>query len=69
MYRTIDQDGQVVDAFFSKHRNAAAAQAFFERAMDGTGCTPVRVTPTQRHAIRLHGGRSCRTSSIAARGT
>jgi transposase-like protein len=42
--RAIDEDGQVVDASFSVRRNAAAAQAFFERAMAEAEVTPVRVT-------------------------
>src|SRR5215216_337548 len=44
IYRAIDEDGQVVDAYFSERRNAPAAQAFFERAMTETAVTPVRVT-------------------------
>jgi IS6 family transposase len=44
IYRAIDEDGQVVDAYFSERRNAAAAQAFFERAMAETEVTPTRVT-------------------------
>ena len=44
IYRAIDQDGQVVDAYFSKRRNAQAAQMFFERAIDETGVRPERVT-------------------------
>jgi len=44
IYRAIDEDGQVVDAFFSERRNAAAAQAFFERALAETEVTPMRVT-------------------------
>ena len=44
IYRAIAEDGQVVDAFFSERRNAAAAQAFFERALAETEVTPVRVT-------------------------
>jgi IS6 family transposase len=44
IYRAIDEDGQVVDAHFSERRNAAAAQAFFERAMAETEVTPERVT-------------------------
>src|SRR6266540_4151167 len=44
IYRAIDEEGQVVDAYFSERRNAAAAQAFFERAMAETAVTPVRVT-------------------------
>jgi transposase-like protein len=43
-YRAIDQDGQIVDAYFSERRNAKAAQTFFERAIDETGITPTRVT-------------------------
>ena len=42
--RAIDQDGQIVDAYFSQRRNAAAAHAFFERAIDETDVTPTRVT-------------------------
>jgi len=44
IYRAIDQAGQVVDAFFSTRRNAAAAEAFFRRAIADTGVTPERVT-------------------------
>jgi IS6 family transposase len=44
IYRAIDQDGQVVDAHFSERRNAAAARAFFERAMAETEVAPTRVT-------------------------
>ena len=44
IYRAIDEDGQVVDAYFSERRNAKAAQAFFERALSETGVTPERVT-------------------------
>lgn len=44
VYRAIDEDGQVVDAYFSKRRNAQAAQRFFECALDETGVKPERVT-------------------------
>ena len=44
IYRTIDQDGQVVDAYFSERRNATAARTFFERAINETSVTPVQVT-------------------------
>ena len=43
-YRAIDQDGQVVDVLVSQRRNAAAARAFFEHAMEETGVAPKRVT-------------------------
>jgi IS6 family transposase len=42
-YRAIDQDGQVVDVYCSKRRNAAAAEAFFARAIEATGVRPARV--------------------------
>jgi transposase-like protein len=44
LYRAIDQDGQVVDAYFSERRNADAAQSFFKRAMAETGVMPTQVT-------------------------
>ncbi len=44
IYHAIDQAGQVVDAYFSERRNAAAAEAFFRRAMGETGMAPERVT-------------------------
>jgi transposase-like protein len=43
VYRAIDQAGQVVDAYVSVRRNAAAAKAFFRRAMEETSVTPERV--------------------------
>ncbi len=44
IYRAIDQDGQVVDAYFSTRRNAKAAESFFRRALAETSTTPTRVT-------------------------
>jgi transposase-like protein len=44
IYRAIDKHGQVVDAYFSKRRNAAAAEGFFQQAMGETRVTPERVT-------------------------
>ncbi len=44
LYRAIDQDGQVVDVFFSERRNAAAAEKFFKRAIGQTGVRPTRIT-------------------------
>ena len=44
VYRAIDEDGQVVDAYFSQRRNSAAAEGFFRRAIDETGVRPERVT-------------------------
>ena len=44
LYRAIDQDGQIVDVYFSARRNAAAARAFFERALATTSIRPTRVT-------------------------
>jgi transposase, IS6 family len=42
-YRTLDQDGQVVDVYFSERRSAVAARTVFERAIAETGVTPERV--------------------------
>src|SRR5215210_4510320 len=42
-YRALDQDGHVVDVYFSERRNAAAAEAFFARAIAETGVRPERV--------------------------
>jgi transposase-like protein len=44
LYRAIDQDGQVVDAYVSERRNAQAAYTFFTRAIEDTGIKPKRVT-------------------------
>ncbi len=44
IYRAIDHQGQVVDAYFSTRRNATAAQAFFERVIAETKVSPERVT-------------------------
>src|SRR5688572_22351723 len=43
-YRAIDEHGQVVDVLFSERRNAAAARAFFERAIGRSRVEPARVT-------------------------
>ena len=43
IYDAIDQHGHVVDASFSKRRNAKAAEAFFKRAIDETDVTPLPV--------------------------
>jgi transposase-like protein len=43
-YRAIDEAGQVVDVYVSERRNAAAARAFFARAIDETSVQPERVT-------------------------
>ncbi len=72
VYRAIDQDGQVVDAFFSQRRNATAAQTFCERAIDATGVRPERVTTGyplgyRRSVILLPSGQSFPTSNIDAR--
>ena len=48
-HRAIDQHGQIVDAYyFSERRNAAAARAFFERAIAGTGIKPERIVTDHR---------------------
>ena len=44
LFRAIDEHGQVVDVYLSDRRNAAAAQTFFEAAMDASAVTPTRIT-------------------------
>jgi transposase-like protein len=44
LYRAIDRDGNLVDTMPSKHRDMAAAHAFFRSAKAATGITPERVT-------------------------
>src|SRR5947207_4052023 len=44
LYRAIDQAGQVVDVYFGARRNAAAARAFFARAIGAADIRPTRVT-------------------------
>src|SRR6202158_1103475 len=40
LYRGVDQDGQVLDCWLSRTRDLAAAEAFFRRTINATGCTP-----------------------------
>ncbi len=40
VYRAIDQDGQVVDVYFSERRNTKAVETFFKRAINETAVTP-----------------------------
>ena len=47
VYRAIDQFGQVVDVFVSRHRDANAARRFLKRAIGATKVTPVEVTTDQ----------------------
>jgi transposase-like protein len=44
VYRATDQFGQVIDVFFSRQRDAAAARRFFQRAISVTKVMPVEVT-------------------------
>ena len=43
LYRGVDQDGQVLDCWLSRTRDLAAAEAFFRRTINSTGCTPEHV--------------------------
>src|SRR3979490_1003986 len=40
LYRGVDQDGQVLDCWLSRMRDLAAAEAFFRRTINSTGCMP-----------------------------
>ncbi len=44
LYRAIDEHGQIIDVFLSERRNAKAAGAFFQQAIDVGGVMPTRVT-------------------------
>jgi IS6 family transposase len=44
VFRGIDEHGQIVDIYLSDHRDAAAARAFFGRAITTTDVMPTRVT-------------------------
>ena len=37
LFRAVDEHGQIVDVYVSNRRDAAAAQAFFERAINASG--------------------------------
>jgi transposase, IS6 family len=43
IYRAIDGNGQIVDAYVSPTRDIPAARSFFERAIAASGTTPHRV--------------------------
>src|SRR5688500_6075777 len=45
--RCLDEHGQIVDVCLSDHRDAAAARAFFDRAIATTEVMPTRVTSDQ----------------------
>jgi IS6 family transposase len=72
LYRAVDQHGQVVDVLVSQRRDAAAARAFFTRALT-CGPAPVEVTtdrapvyprviddlvPTARHVLERYANNS-----------
>ena len=56
LYRAIDEHGHIVDVYLSNRRNAAAAQAFFEGAIDASGVTPTQVTTDEAkcYPLALH---------------
>jgi transposase-like protein len=43
LYRGVDEFGQVLDCWLSSTRDLAAAEAFFRRSINSTGCTPQHV--------------------------
>src|SRR3954453_2133218 len=49
LYRAIDRDGNLVDAYLSEPRDQEAAEALFRSAVAVTGTTPDKVT-TDKHA-------------------
>ena len=49
-YRAVDSDGQTVEFFFSANRDAAAAQAFFEKALGAAHTVTPRVINVDKNA-------------------
>ena len=49
LWRTVDQDGLVLDILVQERRNRTAAEAFLRRVVDGCGCRP-RVVVTDKLA-------------------
>jgi transposase-like protein len=43
LYRGVDEDGQVLDCWLSRTRDLAAAEAFFRRTINSTGCMPEHI--------------------------
>jgi putative transposase len=43
LYRGVDTDGQMLDCWLSRTRDLAAAEAFFSRTINSTGCLPEHV--------------------------
>lgn len=44
LYRAIDEHGQIVDVYLSSRRDRAAAEAFFQAAIEASTVTPTQVT-------------------------
>ena len=49
-YRAVDSDGQTIEFFFSPKRDAAAAQAFFEKALGAPHTVSPRVINVDKNA-------------------
>jgi len=43
LYRGVDLEGQVLDCWLSATRDLPAAEAFFRRTIESTGCTPEHI--------------------------
>jgi IS6 family transposase len=58
LYRGVDLDGQVLDCWLSATRDLPAAEAFFRRTIESTGCTPEHIVTDKAafypSAIRAH---------------
>jgi hypothetical protein len=61
LYRSVDQDGQILDCWLSRTRDLAAADALFRRIINSTRCKPEHVVTDKAalypSAIRLRAGR------------
>lgn len=69
VYRAIDEHGHVVDAYFSKRRNATAAETFFKQVVAGTDILPTRVVTDTATCYPLPSATFCRQVNIAAPAT
>jgi transposase-like protein len=50
LYRAVDQHGQVIDVLLREHRDLAAAEAFFHRALATSAVVPITVVSDHHQA-------------------
>jgi transposase-like protein len=65
LYRGVDQEGQVLDCWLSRTRDLAAAEAFFRRTINSTGCMPEQVV-SDKASFYPSAIRTCAPGAIAS---